>query len=165
MSGHAGVNTFAHKDQWVLVPGGPETRFRWRDAIWLAAQTRLLRHQVKLLLVGAPPGRALEQFAAYLNVTPHVWHLPRQEVEPWLDRAAALLDFREAGPASPLLAAAKERGLPLVLSDTPEHRQWVTDCQNGFLVRPGNVSDYHRRLGMLLDDARWQARFAQPRAN
>ena len=133
----------------LVCPGGSASDLRWRDAIWLLGQTNILQRNLRLLLVGPPLSRSLTVFAEEIEVLDQIRVIDPFTAERVFTRPFVLLDLRERGPAASFTQQALARGVPFVLSDIPAHRDLAAKGP-GFWIKPGNVSDCHRKLAVLL---------------
>lgn len=137
----------------IVCPGGRESKYRWRDAIWLLGQTVIMKCNVVMLLVGDPPTKHVWRFAEELDVQDRVRAADGITAQRVVRGPHLLLDFRESGPAAEWTRQAVNNGVYCVLSDIPEHAA-IVQAGRGYLAKPGNVSDFHRKMAILLNRLR-----------
>jgi glycosyltransferase involved in cell wall biosynthesis len=72
--------------------------------------------------------------------------LPEDELADVFHASDAYVSCSQVDGSSVSLLQALACGLPVVVSDIPGNREWVTPGENGFLVPPGDVDGYMRAL-------------------
>lgn len=124
-----------------------------KELIWAADMVRVLHPAMRLLVVGDGPQRPhLERFASTAAEAENICFLGDtvrwQEIAPHLD---VYWQGTEAAGVSPTaLIETMAAGVPVVASDTPQHRDWIVDGQTGHLVRADDRAERTRLTDHLL---------------
>ncbi|WP_425396394.1 glycosyltransferase family 4 protein [Aeoliella sp.] len=126
-----------------------------KELIWAVDMVRVLHPNIRLLIAGDGPQRDhLEHFACTAAVPENVCFLG--DTNRWNDIVPHLDVYwqgTEAAAASPTaLLTAMSAGVPVVASDTAQHRDWITDGETGYLVGFDARSDRTRITDQLLVD-------------
>ncbi|MCO6043031.1 glycosyltransferase family 4 protein [Aeoliella sp. ICT_H6.2] len=127
-----------------------------KELIWAVDMVRVLHPNIRLLIAGDGPQRDhLQHFAATAAVPENICFLG--DTDRWCDIVPHLDVYwqgTEVQAISPTaLLTAMSAGVPVVASDTPQHREWIEDNQNGFLVGYDARADRTRITDQLLVDA------------
>lgn len=126
-----------------------------KELIWAVDMVRVLHPNIRLLIAGDGPQRDhLEHFACTAAVPENVCFLG--DTDRWNDIVPHLDVYwqgTEAAATSPTaLLTAMSAGVPVVASDTAQHRDWITGGETGYLVGFDARSDRTRITDQLLVD-------------
>ena len=128
-----------------------------REFIGAARQVRLVRPDVRFLLVGPlypdnPSALSAEEVSAAETEGVVEWLGPQDDIASLLSRASifCLPSYREGLPKSLLEAAAC--GLPIITTNTSGCKEVVRDGENGLLVPVGDVGALTSAIERLLDN-------------
>ena len=69
-----------------------------------------------------------------------------EDLPQWFRAAKGYISCTNADGTSISLLEAMATGLPVVVSDIPANREWVTEKENGALARPASVKDFAEKL-------------------
>jgi glycosyltransferase involved in cell wall biosynthesis len=111
------------------------------DAFLIA---RNVNPSLRLLLLGN--GSQCEDIRGYVrshNLTDAVLPLgpqPEDELPTWFRAADAYISCAKSDGTSISLLEAMATGLPVVVTDIPSNREWVTEGENGWLAAPGSAA-------------------------
>ena len=142
-------------DRLIGVVGPLVSHKRIKDLIWYFELIYVLHQDVRLLVIGdGPQRRQLERLTRLLGSEDRVLFLGERDDMPQL---LAGLDMvwhgsDRAAQASAILEAMAA-GRPVVATDTPAHREWITPDETGMLVPVGGRAEYGRATDLLLTDA------------
>ena len=124
-----------------------------KDLIWAADLLKCVRDDVHLLVLGEGPQRwRLERYRRQVQITDRVHLLGRRPDE---REVLASLDCFWLGAGERLskaLLEAMAAGVPVVVADTPVHRELITPEQTGCLASPGDRASLARRTQALLEN-------------
>jgi glycosyltransferase involved in cell wall biosynthesis len=112
----------------------PEKRVK--DLIWAADLLRVLHDNLRLLIIGDGPLRAqLLQYARMASDLEHVQFLgERDDVWRILPHLDVLWDANEGRSQSIAILEAMAAGVPVIASDTPMNRAFITEGETGSLI-------------------------------
>lgn len=127
-----------------------------KELIWAVDMVRVLHPSVRLLIAGDGPQRGhLEHFAATAAVPENICFLGDtdrwSDIVPHLDVYWQGTEVQAFSPTAVLTAMAA--GVPVVATDTAQHRDWITSGETGFLVDYDARADRTRITDQLLVDA------------
>jgi glycosyltransferase involved in cell wall biosynthesis len=112
----------------------PEKRVK--DLIWAADLLRVLHDNLRLLVIGEGPLRPqLEQYARMASDLDHIRFLgERPDVWRIMPHLNVLWNASENRSPSIAILEAMAAGVPVIASDTPINREFVTEGQTGYLI-------------------------------
>jgi glycosyltransferase involved in cell wall biosynthesis len=151
----------------VLCPRGLGDFFNSRSIVQAAALLEE-RHADTLFLfvsgVGAEEWKEHVALAARLGVRAALrydGHIAWQDM-PWYYSAAdVMLSVKTADSCPNCMLEAMACGIPVVMSDTSQNREWIEPGKDGFLCEPRDVRCLSGALEALFGDARLARRFAE----
>lgn len=127
---------------------------RVKDAIWAAELLRVVRDDVRVLIIGDGPQRwRLERYAQQVGVGAMVHFLGERLDLPriWPHLYATWLASGYEGQSNAIMEAMAA-GLPVVATDIPGNRDLVVPGETGFLVPVGDRGALARKMQTLLND-------------
>ncbi len=132
-----------------------DVRQRLKDAIWAADLIKVVRDDVHLLLAGSGPHLPrLTRFRQQVRIGDRVHFVHDPSL---FDATLSALDVcwvtGESDLGTPLLVEAMARGVPVIASDTPSHREFVRPDVTGLLFEVGHRAGLARWTHKLLEDA------------
>ena len=136
----AGTTTFIYTRSWSPLYGTDVLLGAFRKA-------RSIDSSLRLLLVGADSQAqniraSLEasglNHAATLNAVSIIGPQPTEELPKWFRAADAYIGCAKSDGTSISLLEAMATGLPVVVTDIPSNREWVTEPDNGCLAAAGS---------------------------
>ncbi|QDU59009.1 glycosyltransferase [Aeoliella mucimassa] len=133
-----------------------QVEFGVKELIWAADMVRVLHPQLRYLIAGdGPERRHLEQFGRTAAVPENICFLG--DTDRWpavLPHLQAYWQGTEANASSPTtMLDAMAAGVPVIASDTPQHRDWIEHEQTGYLVNYDARAERTRLTHLLLEDA------------
>jgi len=143
----------------VLCPRGLGTFFN-SDVIVEAAAPVIARHADTLFLFISGVGGQEEwdrhiKLAAGLGIADRLrWdgQVPWEDM-PWYYAAAdVMVSVKTADSCPNCMLEAMACGIPVVMSDTSQNREWIEDGNSGFLCPPRDATVVAERLSAVLDD-------------
>jgi L-malate glycosyltransferase len=72
-------------------------------------------------------------------------HVRREDMPRWFRAADAYVSCAQSDGTSVSLLEAMATGLPVIASDIPSNREWITEDVNGWLVSPGSAEEFADR--------------------
>jgi len=84
--------------------------------------------------------------------------VPNEELPMFLNAASIYVSTSFSDGASASLMEAIACGLPVVVTDIPANREWITDGENGLLVPPGDSTALATAITRALKDPELRAR-------
>ncbi len=102
-----------------------------------------------ILLGGGSQGAALRQILQDGGVLERVYfggQVSQNDLPDWYHMADLYLSPSHVDGSSVSLMEALACGLPALVSDIPANREWVTDGENGWLFRDGDVNDLAAKI-------------------
>jgi len=132
-----------------------EPSFGVKELIWAADMLRVLHPNIRLVILGEGLQRPhLERFAQTAAEETDIRFLGDRA--DWRDVVASLDLFWDGSEphaefGQPLLAALAG-GVPVVASDTPVHRELITDGETGYLAKLAGRAEWTRNTDALLVD-------------
>ncbi len=132
------------------------------------ALVRQGRPDVRVFLLGSGPEepmlRSLARRLRLEEVVRFVGAVPAERMASWLRAADLYVSNSLSDGASLSLLEAMACGLPVVVTDVPALREWVSDGRNGLVVPRGDSAALARALLRLLEDATLRARMGRANA-
>lgn len=130
-----------------------EPTYGVKELIWAADMVRVLHPMIRLLVVGDGAERPhLQRFAASAAQPENICFLG--DTDRWHDIVAHLDVYWQgtapAGVSPTALLEAMAAGVPVVASDTPQHRDWIDNGRTGHLVRAADRAQRTRLTDELL---------------
>lgn len=127
---------------------------RLRDAIWVADLMKAVRDDTHLLIFGdGPEWLRLERYRRRLEIEDCVHFMGRPAD---VSTCLAALDAYWCAAGSDSIhygmCAAMGLGIPLILSDTPGHRELVRNEEHGLLFPVGNRAHFGRQALRVLEE-------------
>jgi glycosyltransferase involved in cell wall biosynthesis len=131
----------------------------YRIDVIVAACAQLLQHRPGVplhlhLLGGGPQEQALRGQVQALGLQPHVSFHGRvgdAEMQAVMARCKVSVSVPESDATSVAMMESMACGLPVVASDLPANREWLSDADD-LRVRPGDVAGLCAALATLADD-------------
>jgi glycosyltransferase involved in cell wall biosynthesis len=107
-----------------------------KDLIWAADLLRVLHEGLRLLVIGDGPMRPqLEQYARLASDLDHIQFLgERADVWRIMPHLDVLWNADEPRGHSIAVLEAMSAGVPVIASDTPFNREFVTENETGYLI-------------------------------
>jgi glycosyltransferase involved in cell wall biosynthesis len=126
---------------------------RVKDLIWAADLLKCVRDDVHLVVLGDGPQRwRLERYRRQVEITDRVHFLGRRADEAAILAALDFFWLAASDRLSYTLLEAMSDGVPVVVADTPEHRELISSEKTGCLVPVGDRASLARRTQALLDN-------------
>lgn len=142
-------------------PLRPEQNFK--DAIWSTDIAKILYDNVHLAIVGTGPcQQRLQRFAASIRIPQRVHFLgDRSDLAQLVTHFEMLLlpSAHEGQPQTALRAMLA--GVPIVGTDTPAHRDLITDGVTGLLVPLGDRAAFAQAVHRLIEQPSLAQRLGQ----
>lgn len=112
---------------------------RTKDLIWAADLLRVLRDNLRVLIIGDGPLRSpLEEYARLASDLEHIQFLgDRSDLWRIMPHLDVLWNGGENVGLSPAILDAMAAGVPVVASDTPTNRELVVENETGYLIPLG----------------------------
>jgi glycosyltransferase involved in cell wall biosynthesis len=73
-------------------------------------------------------------------------HVPQKDLPDWYHDADLYISPSHVDGSSVSLMEALACGLPCLVSDIPANKEWITDGENGWLFRDGDVDDLAEKI-------------------
>lgn len=123
----------------------------------IEALPALLEHiEARVTICGEGPERdSIERMISELGLEDRIelkGRLGREELARELRSADLYVSTSRSDSTSVSLLEAMACGLPPVVTDIPANREWITDGENGLLVRPGDPASLAAALRRMLED-------------
>ena len=136
--------------------GFGDALYRPRDILEAAVEILERHPSTRFVFLGDGPLRgATEERARSLGIAGSVIFtgtVPHDEIPSYLAAADAYVAVPESDATSVSMLEAMAAGLPIIASDLPSNREWITEGENGHLIRPGDRAGLARRALALMED-------------
>ena len=160
--------------RWLGVVAELVSEQRLRDAVWVADLLKVVRDDTHMLIFGEGPERLrLEKFRRRVEIEDRVHFLGQPaQLAAWLSHLDCYWCAAGNDAIDAIMIHMMRVGVPLVLADTPGHRELVQHEHNGLLFPVGNRAHFARQTLRILEQpelreqlvrqarASWTQRFA-----
>jgi glycosyltransferase involved in cell wall biosynthesis len=135
---------------------------RIQDAIWTGDLLKVVRDDVHVIIAGyGPMGARLRTFRRQVQIEDRVHFVSQpQEIDTALTASDCVWITGQSSLGMPTLLEAMARGIPVIATDLPCHRRYVSDQRSGMIVNLGHRAGFARQTLRLLDDSDLAGRLA-----
>jgi glycosyltransferase involved in cell wall biosynthesis len=146
--------------RWIGIIGRLWPQKRVKDLVWSAELLRVVRDDMRVLIIGDGPQRwRLERYARQVGCGDSIHFLgERHDVPRILPHLYALWMGSGYEGQSNAILEAMAAGLPVVATDIPGNRELVVPGETGYLVPVGDRANLARKMQTLLNDHELAAR-------
>ena len=87
--------------------------------------------------------------------------VPHEDIPSYLSAADAYIALPESDATSVALLEAMASSLPVIVSDLPSNREWITDGDNGFLIPTGDRAGLIEKILVLIENGNLRKRMGK----